>query len=88
MTHPLPPDDRGEVRQRVSPFAIETNGIGKMSSYHLNLTRCIDTPSTDTAMVRAKARAAARTAEAKAAGISKYDSSNRKRYAGWDRTER
>jgi hypothetical protein len=31
----------GTTRQRVSPCAIETNGVGRQSDYHLNLTVCV-----------------------------------------------
>lgn len=31
----------GTKRQRVSPRAIETNGIGRQSDYHLNRTVCV-----------------------------------------------
>lgn len=83
----LPP----EPLTRVSPSAVLTNGVGRRSRAHLNLTRTLadawDVPSE--AMIRAKARAAEGEAYLKAHGISKYDTkAARIPYAGFDPSER
>lgn len=82
----LPP----EPLTRVSASAVLTNGIGRRSTTHLNLTRTLadawDVPSE--AMIRAKARAAEGEAYRKAHGISKNDKyAARMPYAGFDRNE-
>ena len=84
----LPP----EPPMCVSPSAVLTNGIGRRSVAHMNLTRTLaDVWSVGTAseaMARAKARAAQGEAYRKAHGISKHDKyAARMPYAGMDRNE-